>query len=888
RLAKSGRVFGPDPATTDVTTMGGVIAVNGSGSRWSRYGAARDQVRRLKVVLAGGQAVEVGRHPFRGPPNEDDPPEVRRLVQAVGELIERRRAAIDGHSPKTLVNTSGYLLDGVLRDDRVDLAKLIAGSEGTLALIIEAEVDTQPLPAEGRCLLLVFDSLDKAARASLEMAPSGPAACDLMDRRHLSLARESDVRYELLIPGAAEAALLVEHFADDPATADGKVRKTIEIVRDELGLAAGAFLAESDEDAALLRRLSRRFVPTLHAVKGLRRAVPGIEDIALPPAALPNFLYHLQDTLKRREVTASVFGHAAHGQLHVRPLLNLSSRDDVRRLELLASDLYEKVWLLGGTISGEHGDGLSRTPFAPRQHGPLMNVYRELKRLFDPAGVLNPGKVVPLPGARMTRNLRFGDRHNDPGFMPPAPDANGSRAADAGTKGSRPPSVITLQLDWDADRFASVADSCNGCGSCRSTIESTRMCPIFRYTPREEASPRAKANLVRAALRAVDPREALEQDTVKQVADLCVHCHMCRVDCPAGVDIPRLMIEAKAAHVAANGLQPSEWWLTRIDDVSRIASRFPRLANWALSNRRARWLIEKLLGLAQGRRFPRLASRPFLATAAAKQAVIPGAAEQVLYFVDTFANYYDRPLAEQFVRVLRHNGIAVLAPGDQRHSGMPLISQGVLEPAKKLAARNVEMLAEAVRRGSKIVATEPSAVLALTHEYPSLLPDDDDAQLVAANTEEACAYLWKRHRLGKLRLDLEPMPMSVAYHVPCHVKALGRGEPAGNLMRLIPRLQLTQLEKGCSGMAGIFGLKKVNYRSSLRAGLPLLSELRNGAYELAVSECSSCQMQMRHASRRPVLHPIKLLAMSYGLAPDLLEEVRTASAAGSDLVAEAS
>ena len=866
RLAKSGRLFGPDPAMSEVTTMGGVLAVNASGSHWPWYGSARDQVRRLRVVLGDGEEIDVGRHPFRGPANNDDPPRVRRLARAVGELLQQRRETIEQHAPKTLVNTSGYLLDRVLDEDHVDLARLIAGSEGTLALITEAEVATQPLPSHRRCLLLVFDSLDKAARASLALAATGPSACDLMDRRHLGLARESDTRYELLIPRAAEAALLVEHFAEDSETADGKIRKTIEVVRDELGLAAGAYLAENKQDAELLWRLARQFVSMLHALKGARKAAPSVEDIALSPEALPNFLHHLQETLKQRQVTASVFGHAAHGQLHIRPLLDLSSPEDIQRLEQLAGDLYEKVWLLGGTISGEHGDGLSRTPYTTQQHGPLINVFRELKRLFDPAGVLNPGKVLPIPGAHLTQHLRP--------VSPPERTLKRIATTTAPGESDPKPDSVELQLNWKVDSFTRAAEACNGCGVCRTAATPGRMCPIFRFSPREEASPRAKANLVRAALAASENQttgqlDPFELDAIKEIADLCVHCHMCRLECPSSVDIPQLMLEAKATYVAANGLQPAEWWLTRIDKVSRWASRFPRLANWMLGSPRARWVLEKILGLAQGRKFPRLANRPFLGSSASKRLSSAGAAEQVFYFVDTFANYYDRPLAETFLSVLEHNNIGVLAPREQQHSGMPLISQGVLEPARKVAARNVEILAEAVRRGSRIVATEPSAVLALTHEYPRLLPEDDDAQLVANHTEEACAYLWRRHRLGKLRLDLNPLPLRVAYHVPCHVKALGKEEPASNLMQLIPKLQLTQLEQGCSGMAGTYGLKRANYRSSLRAGLPLLSALRVGEYDLAVSECSTCQIQMRHAARQPVIHPIKLLALSYGLSPEL-------------------
>jgi len=905
-LASKKRIFGPDPAMAQVTTMGGVLSVDASGSHWPWYGSARRHIRRLKAVLADGQTVEFT---SRNATERDGRPvdagaatRTRELQSSVAELVRRRRDVIDAHRSKAAVDTSGYALGWVAgreagRDEEIDLAQLLIGSEGTLALVTEATVATQPIPPERNSMLLIFESLDKAARAVEELLPLMPAACDLMDRRHLSLAREMDVRYELMLPTAAEAVLLVEHYAEDADELQNKMERTVDVVRDELNLAAGVYVAEDADDAQLLWNLARRFVPTLHRMKGARRAVTGIEDIAIPPAALPVFLRHLQDTLKRQQVTASLFGHAGHGQLHIRPLLNLANREDVRRLEMLTSELYEKVWLLGGTISGEHGDGLSRTPFLTRQHGPLVNVFRELKRLFDPQGTLNPGKIVPTAGARMSHDMR---RVTAPAKAMAALRGSASNVqayagetptGEQGEPDAESVEVTPLQLDWQPEEMAHAARACNGCGACRTRSADVRMCPIFHFAPREESSPRAKANLARAVLTGLLPAGEFAKDHAREVADLCVHCHMCRIDCPANVDVPKMMLEAKAAHVEANGLKPHDWWLSRIDLISRWASRVPRMANWMLENRQARWALEKTFGLAQGRKMPRLAGRPFLQQSLARRCRRPHSstssveADKVLYFVDTFANYYDTELAEAMVRVLRHNNVSVYIPPGLSHSAMAMITQGALAPARAIAARNVELLAEAVRQGYTIIATEPSAVLALTHEYPVILGNDEDVRLVAEHAREAGQYLWGLHQRGRLKLDFDPLPYRVAHHTPCHVRALGIGQPAANLLRLIPELRLALLEKGCSGMAGTYGLKKINYRSSLRAGLPLLSELRTGGYGLGASECSTCRIQMGQSAPQPTLHPIKLLAMSYGLAPGLVQQVAQATmpiARGSD------
>lgn len=402
------------------------------------------------------------------------------------------------------------------------------------------------------------------------------------------------------------------------------------------------------------------------------------------------------------------------------------------------------------------------------------------------------------------------------------------------------------------------------------------MCPIFRLSPREEASPRAKANLVRGMLTGRLPPDQMLDDDCKAVADLCVHCHMCRLECPANVDIPKLMMEVKATYVRTNGLSLHDRLLVRIDSLAALAGRLPGVANWALTNPQARWLLEKVLGVAQGRKLPRLARRSFLKNAALRRLSQPTrrGSEKVVYFVDTYANYFDTQLAEALVAVLRHNGVSVFVPPDQNQAAMPMISQGVLEPARAIAQRNVALLAEAVRQGYTVIATEPSAVLALTREYPTILDDDEDALTVAQHSFDACHYLWQLHQNGKLKLGFQPQRISVGYHVPCHLRALGVGAPAENLLRLIPGVRVLRIEKGCSGIAGLYGLKRENYRSSLRAGFELIDAIRKGPFQIGMTECSTCKIQMEQGTTKPTIHPVKLFALAYGLMPELATQVR--------------
>jgi Fe-S oxidoreductase len=359
-------------------------------------------------------------------------------------------------------------------------------------------------------------------------------------------------------------------------------------------------------------------------------------------------------------------------------------------------------------------------------------------------------------------------------------------------------------------------------------------------------------------------------DQTKAIVDTCVNCHQCRLECPANVDIPKLVLEAKSQYVVNNGLTMKDWFVSRLDTIAGWASFIRPLANWSLGNRQMRWLLEKMFGIAQGRKLPRLASRNFMRKAARRRLTRPSRQEgrKVLYFVDTYANWFDVQLADACVAVLEHNGASVYVHPDQLPSAMAQITLGDVERAKPLVRENIKLLADAVRQGYEIVCTEPSAALALTHEYLNLI-DDDDARLVAKHTHEVCAYLWRLHQSGQLELDLRPVNISLGYHTPCHIKALGSESAGKELLRLVPGLAVDAFERGCSGMAGIFGLKRENYRASLRAGWGLILALRNPEIEFGATECSTCKMQMEQGTTKPTIHPLKILAYSYGLMPEI-------------------
>ncbi len=890
-LERRGQVFGPDPANSVVSTMGSVLALNSCGSRWLKYGTPRDLVESMQVVLADGTIMRVG---YDGsdpvcwdetcpvspsvraePPDQLKQTRSEAICEQLGGLLSRERETIENQRPASLVHRCGYHLHDIKQNDSIDLARLLVGSEGTLALITEMTVRLQQLPEESGLVLLFFDRLENAAQAAAVAREMSAIACDLMDRRLLTIARDLDSRYRRLIPIEAEAMLLVEVEGESATDVRDKLEQLIRTIHHRQHLAFESWRASGPEETSLAWDLTRNVVPRLYRLEGSARPLPFVEDVAVPPDKLPEFLTGLQNTLKHHQVTASLFGHAGHGQLHIRPFLNLADTDDVHKMHDLAADIYGLTMEVKGSISGEHGAGLSRTWFMRNQFGPMYGVLREVKRTLDPHNLFNPGRVVTDLPQPIHNNLRPVEVAAHLESSSPAAlleEETELPAADTATP------RIDLQLAWSADELAYTARSCNGCGRCRTLSADQRMCPIFRFAPREEASPRAKANLMRGVLTGRLDAEELTGDDLKEIADLCVNCHQCRLECPASVDIPRLMVEAKAQYVNTNGLRLSDWLTIRLDRLARWSSRLSPFYNWAIANRTMRWLMAKLLGVAQGRKLPRIARRNFLRLASRRRLhrTTRHSGRKVVYFVDAYANWFDVDVAEATLQVLEHNGVSVYVPSKQLISGISAISEGAVGFARRLASQNVDVLADAIRQGYHVITTEPSAAMCLTHEYPNLL-GSEDARLIAENTSDACSYLWRMHEQGQLQLDLQPLNLVAGYHLPCHLRALPNAVPGERLLQMIPGMVVQRLDHGCSGMAGTYGLKQRNYRNSLRAGWSLIRAMRNTTVQVGTTECSACKLQMEQGTTKPTLHPIKLLALSYGLLPRVREQINSQS-----------
>lgn len=880
-LAKVGRFFGPDPESRSVTTMGSVLSINASGSHYLRSGSARDAVRSLEIVTAGGELIEVATHS----PTEDSP--AGRLAREVWGIFRHNREAIAKDNLRRGAS-NGIRFDGIVEpfesldaafpspETKINLAKLITGSQGTFGLITEATVATEPIPAHRGVALFFFHRLDAAARGAVAALAHGVVACDLMDRRLLEIARDTDWAFSRLLPRDAEAMVTMELNSDSI----GDLRRRLVDLEDDLikrqKLAFSSTTTMERQQRDLYWMLSRRFVPRLYRVKGDHNPVPLIEDIWVPPTSLPGALAAIQEVLQRFQVTATIFAHAGHGQLHIRPFLDLASTKDTSRLRALSEQIASAVWAFDGLVGAEHAAGHSRSWLMSKQYAAVWPAMLQLKNLFDPQERLNPGKLVSLSPQTCDTNLRrlqTSIRVADNGrtLIEAAP-------AEIELAKSRALEVRTLPVlqKWTPPRgIEEEVRACNGCGRCRTQSPEQRQCPVFRVHPIEEASPRAKANLLRGVLTGeLDPRE-LETDRAKEIADLCFGCHQCRLECPASVDIPKIVNEIKAQYVATNGLRLSDMLVSRIDRVAAMASRMPRLANFLLASPIWRWVLERTLGISQARSLPPLAHRNLLRYAAGRRWHKPSAhgGTKVVYFADHYATYHDTEVGIALSEVLLHNQIGIYIPQRQLGSGIARITSGDLRGARKIAKRNVRLLAEAVSLGYTVVVTEPAAALALKREYVHLL-DDDDSRIVAENTFEACQYFMDLHQQGRLAVDFRDVHAEIAYHEPCHVRAIDSSQSAQRLLELIPGLKFETVDKGCTGMAGTWGLQRKNYRNSLRIGWPLITAIRRHPAHAAATQCSACKMQIEHGSGRTTVHPIKLLAHAYGRLPGFEQQLR--------------
>ncbi len=732
---------------------------------------------------------------------------------------------------------------------RVHLHRLLLGTLGTMGILTRVKLRLRDQPRAIRSLLIPFRRLYDAAAAVSDCSLEGVSRCELIDGRTLLLAREYGRLWTDSIPKDAGGALFVDFQGEDHRVLSARSRALLQRLRKSRSLSFPTPEFTRKQDTEALWNLTRFTEARLMSVQGCRKPVDLYPLLFGSAKVWPELVDELLAIGRRHNLDWSIQGSLTTHEITARPFLDLNDPEDRSLAEVLQEELRTLNNRAELRTELAHGH-VSELDFAEREKA-RQTRYQALKGLLDPSELVNPGinpwNIVEHPNGTIRSS----------GLDSKIPVE------------SRHLPVISTRILNNVEELVQNSTHCNGCGDCKTLDPIFRICPSFRSSRSENESPRSKANFVRQIATGAIPPELWGSEAGRRAADSCIHCRLCAQECPSGVDVSTLMVEAKAAYVATHGLSPREWFLARIDTWSRLVARFPFLWNSVRRQGRARWLLEKVTGLSRHRVLPSVQYRTFLSRAESLGLSVPRPdrkGPRVLYFLDTVANAFDPMVAESTVAVLRHCGISVYVPTRQRGSGMAYLSVGDIEGARELAKHNIRILGNAVRDGYTIVCSEPTAALMLRDDYLRLT-DDLDAELVSANTMDLGQYLLGLRDRGLLPTPRMAINARVGYHLPCHLRALEIGMPGFELLRSIPDLSLEHIDRGCSGMAGVFGLSKTNFRTSLRMGKGLRSRLRGSDLDLGASECSACRMQMAQGISKQSLHPITLLAAGFALLP---------------------
>lgn len=842
-----GKFFAPNPSSENYCSIGGMIGCNSSGSRSVAYGGTKDHVISLNVVLSGGEL-------FRASTVQADSPALHNLLQssqvsgkAFSTLVNELRAntsAIHASLPRVMKNSSGYRVETVVDSEAglVHLHKIFIGAEGTLGLVTEAVLNLVPLPGRRAIAMAYFPSVFSAGEAVFPILELKPTSLEIMDSGFLQFVRQNNAAIDALLPQNADTALLVEFEASDDAALADRLQALRDLLLPDSAIEVRPALDPDEQKRLWAVRQSA--VPLLQKLPGPRRITEFIEDVTVHPDVLAQYMSTLSEILGRHGSTAIMYGHAGDGNIHTRPMLDLKRREDLELMQKIMDEVMDFVFEIKGTPSGEHGDGLIRTPYVPRLYGEqVYEVFKNIKRAFDPINIFNPGKKIlgKAEAGGVGHHLRYGPdywTYDQP----------------------------TLLLFPDGE-YQQQIEKCHGCGQCKSAV-GTSMCPTYKATRKEHASPRAKANLLRNIIQGkLHPYETYGEEAFKAVIDYCIECGMCAVECPSNVNIPKLMLEAKSKYRSLGQARPVERALGNADLLFTAGHLVAPVANAVLKRETIRSIGERVVGIDRRRRLPPFAKQTFEQRLRQRKAPTPARRQPdgtVALFYEMYVNYNDPELGFILEQLLMAHGLDVVFP-PQKSSGILEMAYGLPAKARETARFNVDSALPYVREGVVVVSGEPTASFAFRQHYFDYL-DDPAVEEVARATRDLGEFLvsWRSSHP-----DNSPAPESisirVAYHMPCHLKAQQVSATFLDLVAEVPGVEIEEVAAGCCGMAGTFGTKAGTFDLSMQAGRPVFERVKTLSPQLVLSDCSSCRMQIEEATGVPAMHPAEFLAHVYGI-----------------------
>lgn len=860
-LKPHGLWFPVDVSTAAQCTIGGMTGNNSCGSRSIEYGNMVHNVLGIEAELADGTLGNFTRLPEMVTQGR-----IGDIVAGLQTIARREHTEIIERVPKVLRRVAGYNIDifdcqnpRAYTDDGVaNLAHILVGSEGTLAYSRCITLQLQPLPVHKVLGVVNFPTFYQAMDMTQHIVKLGPVAVELVDSTMIGLAM-SNPAFKPVIEKALvdqpDAILLVEFAGEEKGAQLQKLAKLVELMAD-LGLPGSVVEMPSAAEQKALWDVRKAGLNIMMSMKGDGKPVSFIEDCAVPLEHLAEYTSQLTEVFHEYGTEGTWYAHASVGTLHVRPILDMrhGGAKDMRKIAEAAAELVRKY---KGAYSGEHGDGLCRGEWVAWQYGPTLNAaFGEIKQLFDPDNRFNPDKMVRPPKMDDERNFRFPQTYRELPYQAALDWSTWNVTRD-------PLTGVEGEVGSGGDQtggLAKLVEMCNNNGHCRK-FDAGTMCPSYRITRDEKHVTRGRANTLRLAISGQLGDEGLASPEVKDTLDLCVSCKGCKRDCPTGVDMAKIKIEARAAWSKRHGTRLRERliarlpayapWASKWGVVLAAAERIPVLSGW----------VKNRLGLSTQRSLPRF-QRSFLSQAKATSAATT---KEVLLFVDTFNNYMEPDNARAAQRVLEASGYQVhfsQPPGERPLCcGRTYLAAGMVEEAKAEATRTLEALLPFVERGVALVGLEPSCLLSLRDEFLNYGYGEAAQKLASASflLEE---FLVAEHKAGRLALDLKPLQHEkILVHGHCHQKAFDAFTPVQTVLKWIPNAQVEVVESSCCGMAGSFGYEAEHYEASMAmAELSLLPAVRQvDEATLVVADGTSCRHQIQDGAQRAAVHVARVL-----------------------------
>ncbi|HLA45657.1 MAG TPA: FAD-linked oxidase C-terminal domain-containing protein, partial [Aggregatilineales bacterium] len=728
------------------------------------------------------------------------------------------------------------------QDPRFNLARMICGGEGTLGVMTEIKLNLVPLPEHTALAVVHYPELFKALASVPVILETDPSAVELLDNLGLTMCKDVPQYARLLktfIEGDPNCILITEFYGENEADLRAKIERLESHLRTQ-GVDITAVVPVIDpakqNDVWTVRKVG---LGLMMSIKGDHKPIPFIEDAAVPAQHLAEYVTKVEKFCNDIGTNVAYYAHASAGCIHIRPLVNTKTAHEVAKLPQISNFSVDLLKGYGGSLSSEHGDGRARSAANERFFGPeLYKLYQQVKSTFDPENLLNPGNIVNAPP--MTENLRYGERYQ---VIP-----------------------IHTHIDFSYEHgFDRAVEMCNGAGVCRKRTTGT-MCPSFMVTRDEEHSTRGRANALRAAMSGTIPVTEFTSERMYQVMDLCISCKACKAECPSSVDMGKIKVEFMAQYYEKNGTPLRARMFGAIATLSRLSSgMMAPLANRGVQNPIIRRVMHRFFGISKERTLPNFAREPFTKwfTKHQQNGAVRNTGKKVVLYNDTFNTYNYPEISIAATEVLEAAGYEIILPG-HKCCGRPMISKGLVSDARAAAKDSVDRLAPYAKQGIPIVGLEPSCLLMLRDEYLYLLPDDENAKLVAGAAYMFEEFITELAGKGELNLEFSDEQRHLLLHGHCHQKSLVGTIPSKKALTLPKNYSVEEVDSGCCGMAGSFGYEAEHYDISIKmAERRLLPAVREASGDtIIVAAGVSCRQQIKHGTGKHALHPAEVLSDS--------------------------